>query len=164
MGIRNFFAGKAVGTIAVLAVVGVIFACQSMSRMRGEAVQPPASKMMLGMKPWVLVSASSVNGRELRPGAGKEFSVTFGTDGKFSARTDCNSMGGSYAAGILGGASPSSTSKISFSGIFMTEMYCEGSQETEFAALLEQAEKYHFTAQGQLILDLKSNGGSAVFR
>ena len=45
-----------------------------------------------------------------------------------------------------------------------TKMYCEGSQESDFASLLESAQGYHFTSQGELILDLKFGSGSATFR
>lgn len=64
-------------------------------------------------------------------------------------------MGGSYVAGA---------DTIMFSQIFSTKMYCEGSQETEFASLLENTQGYHFTSRGQLILDLKFDSGSAIFR
>jgi len=43
-------------------------------------------------------------------------------------------------------------------------MYCEGSQESDFASLLGNTVEYHFTSRGELILDLKSNSGSVTFR
>ena len=113
------------------------------------------SKMTLGMKTWVWQSALYNDEREIRPKVEKQFSITFGNDGKFSATTDCNSMGGSYKV---------EGEKITFSQIFSTKMFCEGSQESEFASLLETASSFHFTSKGELILDLKFDSGSAIFR
>lgn len=126
----------------------------------GEVVQnfegeADPSKMSLGMKTWVWVSALYNDGREIRPLKEKAFTLTFGTNRKFSATTDCNSMGGIYIA---------NASTISFSEMFMTEMYCADSQEGDFALLLQHVQGYHFTSRGELILDLKFDSGSAVFK
>jgi len=114
------------------------------------------NRMTLGMKTWNWVSAQYNEGREVRPKAGKNFTLTFGADGKFSATTDCNSMGGSY--------STTSVKGITFSNIFSTLMFCQGSQEAEFSALLQNSDNYHFTSKGELILDLKFDSGSVVFK
>ncbi len=44
------------------------------------------------------------------------------------------------------------------------ELDGEGSQEAEFLALLNNIQRYHFTSRGELIFDLKLDGGIAVFR
>lgn len=111
------------------------------------------SRMNLEMKTWNWVSALYNDGRSITPKKDL-FSLTF-KEGKFTARTDCNSMSGSYTA---------SDGVISFSSIAMTKMYCEGSQENEFAKLLENSSGYHFTGKGELILDLKFDSGTATFR
>lgn len=113
------------------------------------------SRMSLGMKKWVWISTLYNDEREIRPTKAGAFSLTFGANGKFSATTDCNSMGGSYTA---------NTDTITFSEIFMTEMYCAGSQDTVFALMLEHTSNYHFTNRGELILDLKFDSGSVVFK
>ena len=113
------------------------------------------SRMSLGMKTWVWVSALYNDGREVRPLKEKAFTLTFGTNRKFSATTDCNSMGGIYIA---------NASDISFSEMYMTEMYCDGSQEKDFALMLEHTQNYHFTSRGELVLDFKFDSGSAVFK
>lgn len=118
----------------------------------GEA--DPA-RMTLGMKSWTWISALYNDGREIRPLGAKPFTLTFGTDGRFSATTDCNSMGGSYVA---------KGDTITFSQMFSTKMYCEGSQETDFARLLENTSGYYFTGRGELVLDLKYDSGSVVFK
>lgn len=122
----------------------------------GEA--DPA-RMSLMMKSWTWVSAIYGDGKEVRPRtlAENAFVLTFGPDGKFTAKTDCNHMGGSYSHDP---APPA----IAFSNIFSTEMYCEGSQEGDFAKILGQIQSYHFTSRGELVFDFKFDSGSAVFR
>jgi len=61
----------------------------------GEA--NPAS-MRLEMKPWVWIGASYADGAELSPRQPGVFTLTFGADGAFTAATDCNRLGGTYAA------------------------------------------------------------------
>lgn len=118
----------------------------------GEA---DSSQMSLEMKTWTWVSALYNDGRELHPSSAEAFTMTFGTDGKFTATTDCNNMGGSYVA---------DSNTLSFSDTYSTMMYCEGSQETDFASLIENTEGYHFTSKGELVFDLVSSSGSVVFK
>ena len=118
----------------------------------GEA--DPA-RMTLDMKPWTWVSARYGDGREVVPRQPNAFTVTFGPDGRFSATTDCNRVGGNYTA---------VDNRLTFGDVFGTRMFCEGSQETDFTAMLTSAVRYRFTSRGQLILELTSGGGSAEFR
>ncbi|MES2087825.1 MAG: META domain-containing protein [Patescibacteria group bacterium] len=111
--------------------------------------------MTLTMKPWSWVSVLYNDAREIKPNRADVFVLTFGGDGKFTAKTDCNSAGGQYVA---------KDGTITFSNIFATKMYCEGSQEAEFLKLLENTSSYHFTSRGQLILDLKFDSGSVIFQ
>ncbi len=113
------------------------------------------TRLSLGMQTWTFISAQYNNSEEFKPKKIKAFTITFGNDGRFSATTDCNSMGGSYTAnGRL----------ISFSDIMSTLMYCPESQETEFNNLLQNIVSYHFTSHGELIFDLKFDSGAAIFR
>ncbi|MBP6858840.1 MAG: META domain-containing protein [Candidatus Pacebacteria bacterium] len=117
----------------------------------GEA--DPA-RMKLDMNVWSWISASYNDGREVVPKAPERFKLTF-SGNRFSATTDCNSISGEYAA---------KDGMISFGKMMSTEMYCEGSQETEFAQILATASSYHFTTRGQLIIGLKYDSGTATFR
>ncbi len=119
----------------------------------GEA--DPA-RMKLDMNEWTWISALYNDSRGIKPAKPGAFRITFGDDGKFVATTDCNGITGHYIAQEAG--------KISFSQLAMTKMHCEGSQEGEFVSILQNASGYHFTSRGQLILDLKSDSGSATFR
>jgi META domain len=112
------------------------------------------SRMSLDMKTWVWISTLYEDGREIKPKNTGKFTLTFNT-GKFSATTDCNSIGGTYTV---------NNGSISFSEIFSTLMYCTESQETEFASMIENTQSYSFTSRGELILNLKFDSGSVVFK
>lgn len=118
----------------------------------GEA--DPAS-MRLEMKTWVWIGASYADGTALSPRQPGVFTLTFGADGAFTAATDCNRLGGTYTA---------AGSALTFGALRATRMFCEGSQETAFSALLEAVASYRFTSRGQLILVLDADAGSAEFR
>lgn len=109
--------------------------------------------MTLGMKQWVWVSTADALGAKLLPKTPGVFTLTFEGD-RFSAKTDCNAMGGSYTA---------EGDTITFSNMMSTKMYCEGSQEAEFSAMLRDVESFSFTSKGELIFKLKS-GGTVTFR
>ncbi|MGF1613664.1 MAG: META domain-containing protein [Gammaproteobacteria bacterium] len=113
------------------------------------------SRMTLGMKPWTWIFAVYNDGKKITPNQPGKFIITFSSDGKFSATTDCNSISGNYQA---------VAKSISFGPIASTRMHCEGSQETDFIAFLKNAQSYHFTSKGELILDLKHDSETVVFR
>ncbi|MEQ1678775.1 MAG: META domain-containing protein, partial [Chitinophagaceae bacterium] len=112
-------------------------------------------KMSLTMKTWKWISALYNDEREVKPIKGDAFTLTFTEDGKFTATTDCNQMGGSYTV---------DGEKIAFGAMYSTKMYCEGSQETIFSEFLTNTSGFHFTSKGEMILDLKFDSGSVVFR
>jgi heat shock protein HslJ len=127
--------------------------CTAIVAENPEGEADPA-RMSLGMKTWIWTSALYNDGRTVAPKKAGFFRLTF-ADGRFTAQTDCNSMGGTYAA---------KNGMITFGPIMTTEMYCEGSQEQDFARLLENASEYHFTNRGELILGMKFDSGTAAFR
>lgn len=113
------------------------------------------SKMTLIQKSWIWMSALYNDGTEITPKNPGKFTVTFGKDGAFSASTDCNRIGGKYTV---------NENQITFGDMFSTKMYCEGSQEDVFSTLLTNSMSYRFTSKGELILDLKFDSGSVVFK
>lgn len=113
------------------------------------------SRMSLTMDDWTWVSALYNDGRSVEPNTVGDFVLTFGSDGTFSAKTDCNSMSGGYTVG---------NGSLAFDQIAMTKMFCADSQETEFLKILEGTAGYHFTPRGELILDLKFDSGTATFQ
>lgn len=143
---------------------GSIVPCESGEhylRMQGIVVnnfegEADPSRMTLDMKAWGWISALYNDGREVKPKNPNAFALTFNNDGTFSASTDCNGLGGNYSVQTDG--------TILFSEIVQTLMYCEGSDEAEFVQLLTNASSYHFTSRGELVLSLKFDSGSAIFR
>jgi heat shock protein HslJ len=113
------------------------------------------SHMTLSMQTWTWVSVLYNNGTKIMPKHADAFTLTLNTDGTFQATTDCNSMSGSYTTNGFA---------ITFSQIAMTEKFCQGSQEQDFAKVLENASGYLFTGKGELVLDLQYDSGSATFR
>jgi heat shock protein HslJ len=126
----------------------------------GEVVQnfegeADPAKMTLNMKTWNWIKTTYKNGAEIKPNTGKSFTLTFKNDKTFSATTDCNSVGGEYIV---------NNSKITFDKMMTTLMYCEGSQENDFVKTLNETESYYFTSKGELVFELKTDDGLAVFR
>ncbi len=113
------------------------------------------TRMTLFIPEWKWISAQYNDGKELQPKTVGDFVLTFKKDGTFSAKTDCNGIGGNYTV---------KDNKITFGEMMGTLMYCEGSQEAEFRKLLEGASSFFFTNRGQLIIELKYDSGTATFR
>jgi heat shock protein HslJ len=118
----------------------------------GEA--NPAT-MNLTMKKWSWVKTQMNDGKIITPKKANTFTLTFSKDNKVSVTTDCNGMGGTYA--VQG-------KKITFGPIMSTKMFCEGSQEGEFAGALANISSYLFTNKGELILEIKMDSGTMIFK
>jgi heat shock protein HslJ len=110
--------------------------------------------MKLDMNKWNWISTTDKAGTNTVPKKAGVFTLTFKKDGSFSASTDCNGIGGSY---VVNG------SKITFSKMMSTLMYCEESQENLYKSIFEGATSFEFTTKGELVFTLK-DGGKAVFR
>ncbi len=110
--------------------------------------------MQLNMKTWGWISTTKGDGEIFVPNNAVAFSITFEEEGQFSATTDCNSTGGSYAV---------DGQNLTFSNIFSTKMFCENSDESDFVAFLMDVSSYQFTSKGELLLTLK-DGGEMAFR
>ena len=126
----------------------------------GELVQnfegeASPSKMTLTMKKWEWVKTATNDGKVTTPKKKGVFTLTFGTDGRVSVGTDCNNMGGTYTV---------NGEKLTFSQMMSTMMYCEGSQEQEFSSPLNDVASYLFTSKGELILEIKMDSGTIMFK
>jgi len=96
-----------------------------------------------------------VNGEVVTPDQPEEFVLTFDTDGRFGAETDCNTIAGDYSA---------SGNSLTFDNMLATEVACpQGSQEEEFTDMLANTVSFNFDADGNLTLNLESGSGSVVF-
>ncbi len=117
----------------------------------GEA---DTSKMTLGMKTWNWVNTKYSNDTTVTPKTNK-FALTLKPNKTFSATTDCNGVGGEYTV---------NGTKITFTKMMSTQMYCEGSQEQDYSKMLSQVQSYMFTSKGELVLILKLDTGSMIFK
>jgi heat shock protein HslJ len=111
--------------------------------------------MSLTMKKWTWVKTQMNNGSTTIPKKTNAFTLTFTKDGHLSVTTDCNSMGGLYTE---------KGKSLTFSQMASTMMYCDGSQEQEFASTLNNIKSYLFTSKGELILEIKVDSGTMVFK
>lgn len=113
------------------------------------------NRMTLDMTTWKWIRTVYNDGTIVTPQKPEAFSLTFRKDGTVSVRTDCNSMGGKYVV---------SGENIEFKDMVTTLMYCEGSQEQIFSTMLGNVQSFLFTSRGELVLELKFDSGSIIFR
>jgi heat shock protein HslJ len=111
--------------------------------------------MRLDMTTWKWIRATYNDGREIVPRRADAFTLTFRADGMVAVTTDCNRMTGRYTT---------NGRELTFGKMAATKMFCADSQETEFAGLLANTSSYFFTSRGELVLKLKFDSGSVVFR
>ncbi len=99
----------------------------------GNAQPTPSYLEVLTKYKWVWTKTYNGTGPEadninpIVPKVDGRFTIIFKEDGSLSGTTDCNGFGGNYTieSGI-----------IKFGPMMSTLMYCEGSQEQEFRAML----------------------------
>ena len=113
------------------------------------------TRMTLDMKTWAWTKTLYSDDKLVTPKSAGKFTITFKKDGTFSATTDCNGVGGEYIV---------NKNQITFSKMMSTLMYCEGSQESDFTKMLEQSTSYMFTSKGEMVLLLKYDSGSVMFK
>jgi len=121
----------------------------------GGALDVDVSTTALTSKSWEWVSARYNDGRTVEPKEPGRFVLTFEA-GSWSARTDCNGVGGEY---VVNGT------QITFDELIRsTLMYCGESQEVVFQQLLRDNVAYDITTTGSLVFTLKGDGGTVLFR
>jgi heat shock protein HslJ len=120
----------------------------------GASVDSSTASNVLLSKPWSWESTIYNDGKIIEPKNDK-FKITFNADNTFSASTDCNGLGGEYSI---------SDRNITFSNMVSTMMYCEGSLEQEFSKSLSNTDSYMITEKGQLVMMIKYDSGSVIFK
>lgn len=117
--------------------------------------QKPESNLKLDSKTWTWESTQYNNDKIVKPKLADKFTITFSKDNKVHITTDCNTINGTYT---------SERSGITFGPMMSTRMYCEGSQETDFQKMLNEVNGYIFTDKSELVLTLKFDTGSVIFK
>ncbi len=113
------------------------------------------SRMTLGGHEWKWVRTTRNNMSVVTPKQKDAFILSFKKDGVFTLATDCNNVGGRYVL---------DKDILNFDSIVATEMFCENSQEGEFASMLNDVATYRFTSKGELIFELEDKKGVVTFR
>lgn len=104
---------------------------------------------------WVWL-ATMADGKAIEPKNSTAFTITFNASQKtLNATTDCNSIFGPYTI--------DENNSLTFGSLGMTEMYCEGSQEADFAEGLSKVKSFTFNGSGALVLEFASGSGSMLF-
>ena len=102
---------------------------------------------------WIWEQTIMNNDDIINPNNPGVFSLTF-EDGKVFGKTDCNNFSGSYQT---------QNNRILFTPFVSTLMYCEGSQENQFAQMISNSDSFMFDGDGNLILLIKFDSGSVIF-
>lgn len=102
---------------------------------------------------WKWVKTTTTKNGIITPKQKDLFVLTF-QSGSFSSGTDCNTLGGSYVVG---------KGTLSFKNIVSTLMFCDGSQEGEYGAMLGSVESYTINTKGELLLTLSDGAGVMTF-
>jgi heat shock protein HslJ len=102
-------------------------------------------------KTWVLADVTRADGTSFIPKRADAFTLTFSEDGSVGIGTDCNNMGGQYSV---------SGPLLTIQNIFSTMMYCEGSQEGDFSALLGEVTAWDISAN---TLELSNSAGMRMW-
>lgn len=114
----------------------------------------PSVELRLDTQTWTWIRTLYSNDKIVIPAKPGVFTLTFRDDGSLNATTDCNRMFGSYSV---------DETQLSFSKLAATKMYCPDSQEHDFANMLSQVTSFLFTADSQLVLELKYDSGQMIF-
>ena len=104
---------------------------------------------------WKWASTQMNNDTVVFPKKKNAFTLTFKEDGSISGKTDCNSFFGQYKV---------ADNKLSFDRFGSTLMFCEGSQESVFMKALNEIESYFIDKNNNLILQIKFDSGSMIFK
>jgi heat shock protein HslJ len=104
----------------------------------------------------LLIDVEYADDGKVTPKKSDAFVITFLPDGTFKASTDCNYIGGSYDLEIV-------SNSISFKDVFITEMYCEDSQDLFFVEILSSVDGFELKS-GELVLSLKVGNGKVFFK
>ena len=114
-----------------------------------------ASALTLDLHPWIWIRTEYTNKESSAPKKPGSFILTFDSVSSFKAQTDCNGIGGTYEK---------NGSSLQLSKMMSTLMYCEGSDESEFSALLSNVSSYSFGRKGELLLKNASGDTTMIFQ
>lgn len=101
------------------------------------------SALKLDLHPWTWVRTEYTNKQAFIPKKTGSFILTFDSTSNFKAKTDCNGIGGTFDV---------EGNSLQLGEMMSTLMYCDGSDEDEFSAMLTSVASYSFGRKGELLL------------
>ena len=104
---------------------------------------------------WRLVKFEGSDDTVLKPAKGSEFTISFATDGKVSAKIDCNRGGGTWSS--------SGPNRIKFGNMALTMMMCPNSGGLDRLARDWTYVTSYVLKNGHLFLSLMADGGIYEF-
>lgn len=113
------------------------------------------SILSLRTKSWTWIRTEFTNKDPFYSSHADSFVLTFGDENSFSAKTDCNGVGGTYTQ---------TGNSIALTNMMSTLMYCEGSDESIFTESLSKASSYSFGTKGELILKNATGDTAIIFQ
>lgn len=123
-------------TLAILAIIAIGFGAYYFFNSRTDSdapAVPGSANAGLIESSWSWQYTDLLNGERITSPAGDRYILSFDGNGRVSSLTDCNGMSGIY---IQDGE------VLSMGQFAMTEMYCEGSQDTVYAQQLSLVNSY----------------------
>jgi heat shock protein HslJ len=118
-------------------------------------VEETPSKGTLARTSWQWVRTSIGADEFIVPLKPESFVISFRSDGRVSSSTDCNRMFGPYSAKEDG--------TLSVGPLASTLMYCEGSQESDYATGLQNSTAFTISPDGQQLI-LTTDTGIMEFK
>lgn len=112
-------------------------------------------RLSLTTKPWTWVRTDFTNAPAFTSAHADSFVLTFAEGDSFSAKTDCNGVGGTYTQ---------TGNSIVFTNMMSTLMYCDGSDESVFTQSLTNVSSYSFGTKGELMLKSKTGDTTMIFQ
>ena len=120
-----------------------------------RTIEPDQTRPSLMTKTWKWEKTEYSDDTLVKPAQKGFFALSFKQDGKVTIQTDCNAMSSTYQF---------EGSKLTFGEIMSTRKFCEGSQENEFAQMINEIATYFFTEEGVLVFEFKYDSGSMTFK
>ena len=143
------------GEEAFLEELGIVTAAECVRESMQASGQTRPVHNQLAATSWEWLGVDYSDGETVTPDQPDIFILNFTNQTAMSTLTDCNSVRGTYKLG--------EQRRIVFSDLSSTRMFCEDSQEGEFQAVLQEAERWR-QVNDQLLLELADSAGTSTFR
>jgi heat shock protein HslJ len=119
-----------------------------------EGINQEETIAQLSATRWIWIKTIMNDGTVIEPRKTNSFTLSYTSEGILQGTTDCNTFSGDYTV---------DGTRISYSPLAMTMMYCEDSQEQEFQSMITEAQSIFFDSDDNLVLLLPYDSGSIIF-